>query len=197
MPANTYFSILKFFATFRNNFQHQSYHPGVSGVANQNRNLLQTISGVLHSQSVRLAAGNGTTGGGGSATLHHPGRGNRVNLTPGAQVIQWPDGTRTLTRTLAPQVASAVSQHQQQQFVLEQIQPGQIQTAVHSQNVVQMPMVSTVPAAAATTTATTQQVATSVPLTSSATVIQPQFAHPVQSNGFPMQPHGAIHQANI
>ena len=80
-----------------------------------------------------------------------------------------------------------------QQFVLEKIQPGQIQTAVHSQNVVQMPMVSTVPAA---TTTTTQQVATSVPLTSSATVIQPQFAHPVQSNGFPMH-HGAIHQANI
>ena len=99
----------------RNNF-HQSYH-----AAQGNRNLLQTISGVLSSsQSVRLASN-------GAATLHHH-QGRVVNrLVPG-QVVQWPDGTRTLTRV------------QPTQFVC-----GQIQNPVHSQSVsavVQMPMVS-------------------------------------------------------
>ena len=156
----------------RNNF-HQSYHPGQA--ANQNsRNLLQTISGVLHSsQSVRLA---NTTEGqiNRAATLHHRvGNNPRTVLAPAAQVIQWPDGTRTLTRVQqAPQPG---------QFVLEQMVPGQIQTPVHSQTVttVGMPMVSSA--------------ATAVHMTSS---VQPQFAHPVQSNNANVV-SATTHPANI
>ena len=169
----------------RNNF-HQSYHPGTS--AQNSRNLLQTISGVLHSsQSVRLASNNVNCEQGQinrAATLHHRVNNPRTVLAPAAQVIQWPDGTRTLTRVQA-NGASMQNGHANPggQFVLEQMVPGQIQNPVHSQTVttVGMPMVSS---------AATQ----AVHMTGSCP--QPQFAHAVQSNNGNVV-SATTHPANI
>ena len=139
----------------RNNF-HQSYHPG-------NRNLLQTISGVLSSQSVRSYNRNDVQqdlrANRNWATLHHPKSHPRpilgVNINNQLVIA---DGTRTLSR-LPPTHPNDMAP---QQIVLEQIQPGQIQSPVHSQNV-----------------AVQGAVTTAVPLSSA---VQPQFAHPVTSS---------------